>query len=201
MTTPTATTRTTDLPIDADILARWSPRAFDASALDKTTLHTLFEAARWAPSAYNAQPWRFVYALRDTPEWDELLSALLPFNAAWAGQASALLFILSDTQITPPGAKAPVPSGTHSFDAGAAWGLMALQAARLGLYTHAMAGFDRTRATQILGSGEQFHIEAAVAVGRLGDPASLPETLRAREVPSPRLPLDEIAFHARLPLE
>lgn len=185
-------------PIDIDILARWSPRAFDASALDAETLAAVFEAARWAPSAYNAQPWRFVYALRDTPEWEGLLSALLPFNAAWAQNASALIFILSDTLITPPGGGAAVAATSNSFDAGAAWGLLALQATKLGLHTHAMGGFDRGLAAEVLGSGDRFRIEAAVAIGRLGDPASLPETLRAREAPSARLELEEIAFHGRL---
>jgi hypothetical protein len=198
MTTPTAATRTTHLPVDADILARWSPRAFDASALDEDTLHTLFEAARWAPSAYNAQPWRFVYALRDTPEWDELLSALLPFNAAWAGQASALFFILSDTQITPPGAKSPVPSGTHSFDAGAAWGLLALQAAKLGLHTHAMAGFDRTAPRRFWAAASSSTSRRLWPSGALAIRPACPKPCARAEVPSARLPLDEIAFRARL---
>lgn len=195
----TASPRIADYPIDPDILARWSPRAFDGSPLDESTLFSLFEAARWAPSAYNAQPWRFVYGLRGTAQWEALLDTLLPFNAGWAQQASALVYILSDTLITPPGAQEAVPSGTHSFDAGAAWGLLALQAAKLGLHTHAMAGFDRGRAAQALGTGTRFHIEAAIAIGRRGDSTGLPEPLRAREAPSPRLPLTELAFHGALP--
>ncbi|TWB28349.1 nitroreductase family protein [Nitrospirillum bahiense] len=191
--------RTADHPIDPDILARWSPRAFDGSTLDDATLATLFEAARWAPSAFNAQPWRFVYAHRGTPEWEALLSALVPRNAAWVQHASVLLFVLSDTLFLAPGQTDPVPATTNSFDAGAAWALLALQAQKLGLHTHAMAGFDRARATEVTGAGDRFRIEAAVAIGRKGDPATLPEPLRAREFPSPRRPLAETAYRGRLP--
>jgi nitroreductase len=158
----------------------------------------VIEAARWAPSAYNAQPWRFVYALRGTSFWKEFISALLPFNAAWAQRASALIFVLSDTLITPPGSAEAVPARFNSFDAGAAWSLLALQATKLGLHTHAMGGFDAARAAEVIGSGERFRIEIAVALGRLGDPDLLPDTLRAREGPSERLPLHSIAFQGRI---
>ena len=190
--------RVSDHPISPAILARWSPRAFDDSAIDEATLLSLIEAARWAPSAYNAQPWRFVYGLRGTEAFDALVSALLPFNAAWAEKAGALLYVLSDTLITPPGKTEPVPSGTHAFDAGAAWGYFALQATLHGLHTHAMAGFDPAKAAEVIGSGARYQIHAAVAVGRIGDPNALPEGLRAREVPSDRRPLAEIALHGRI---
>jgi nitroreductase len=191
--------RTADYAIDPLILERWSPRAFDRSPLDKHLLFTLFEAARWAPSAYNAQPWRFVYALRDTPQWQELLATLLPFNQAWAQHASALVYILSDTLFVPPGQTEPVPATTASFDTGAAWGVLTVQATRLGLHLHGMAGFDHARAAEVLHSGERYRIEAAVAIGRIGDAESLPEALRAREFPSPRKPVSEIAFAGTLP--
>lgn len=197
MSAPTSS-RHTDLPIDPDILSRWSPRAFDGSALDEATLLTLFEAARWAPSAYNYQPWRFAWSLRGDRGWDDYLSVLLPFNAAWAAGASALVFILADKFITLPGKDEPSPSSTASFDTGAAWGLLALQAAKLGLHTHAMAGFDHGKADALLGGAERFRVEAAVAIGRIGDAGLLPETLRAREFPSPRRPLEELAFRGRL---
>jgi nitroreductase len=185
-------------PIDADILARWSPRSFDGSAIDEDVLLTLFEAARWAPSAYNAQPWRFTYALRGDAHWDDFLSTLLPANAAWAPAASALVFILSDRLLSLPGKDEPVPSATASFDAGAAWGLLALQATKLGLHTHAMAGFDRDRAAAVVGLDARHHIEAAIAIGRIGDPTRLSEALQAREFPSQRRAIGEIVFHGRL---
>ncbi len=199
MTAPVAAHRIADHPIDPTILERWSPRAFDGSTVTQDELFTLFEAARWAPSAFNSQPWRFVYALRDTPEWELMLSALLPFNAAWAQHASALMFILSDTLFTAPGKTEPAPATTASFDTGAAWGLLALQATRLGLHVHGMAGFDRARASEVLHSSARYHIEAAVAIGRIGEADSLPEPLRAREFPSPRKPLSEIVFAGTLP--
>jgi len=199
MTAPLSAPRLADHPIDPAFLERWSPRAFDGSGLSEEALLTLLEAARWAPSAYNAQPWRFVYGLRGTPPWEALLTTLLAFNLAWAQNASALVYVLSDTLFTPPGKNEPGPATTASFDAGAAWGLLALQATKLGLHAHAMAGFDHGRAAQVLGSGGRYKIEAAIAIGRIGDPASLPEGLRAREFPSPRQPLSEIAFKGALP--
>lgn len=191
--------RIAEHPIDQVHLNRWSPRAFDGSALSEAELFSLFEAARWAPSAFNVQPWRFVYALRDTPEWDSLLSALVPMNQAWAKNASVLIFLLSDTQLTPPGGSDPVPSKTASFDAGAAWGALAHQATTLGLYAHAMAGFDAAIAAEKIGNSSRYRIETAIAVGRIGDPAGLPEPLRAREFPSPRRPISESAFVGTLP--
>ncbi len=199
MTAPLAAYRVADHPIDPTILERWSPRAFDKSVVTQSDLLTLFEAARWAPSAFNSQPWRFVYALRDKPRWDLLLATLLPFNQDWAQHSSALIYILSDTLFTPPGKTEPEPATTASFDTGAAWGTLALQATRLGLHLHAMAGFDRARAAEVLHSGARYRIEAAVAVGRIGEADSLPEALRAREFPSPRKPLSEIAFEGILP--
>ncbi len=199
MTGPSAIPRTADHPIDPIILQRWSPRAFDGSAITQADLFTLFEAARWAPSAYNSQPWRFVYALRDTPQWAGLLATLLPFNQAWAQHASALVYILSDTLFTPPGQTKPGPATTASFDTGAAWGVLALQATRLGLHLHAMAGYDRARAEEAVHSTERYHIEAALAIGRIGEADSLPDVLRTREFPSPRKPVREFAFEGTLP--
>ncbi len=192
-TNPRAATRA----VDALFLERWSPRAFDASTIPHEDLETLFDAARWAPSAFNAQPWRFLYAHRDGADWPLFLGLLLPFNAAWAAQAGALVFILSDTLIELPGKEAPQPSGTHSFDTGAAWALLALQATRLGYHSHGMAGFDHERARTELAVPDRFRIEAAVAIGRLADKSVLPEALQAREQPSGRKEPDEFAFAGR----
>jgi nitroreductase len=174
-------------------LQRWSPRAFDGSAIGDDDLDTLFDAARWAPSAYNAQPWRFLYARRDDADWQRFLDLLLPANRAWAERGSLMLFILSDTLLQPSPDVAPKPSSSHSFDAGAAWALLALQATRLGFQAHGMAGFDAGRARVELAVPDRFHIEAAVVVGRTADPSILPEPLRAREMPSVRRPVAAIA--------
>lgn len=175
-------------------LDRWSPRAFDGSLMPVEDLMILFDAARWAPSAFNAQPWRFLYAQRDHADWKRFLGLLLPFNAGWAANASVLIFILSDSLFQPPGADAPKPSLSHSFDAGAAWALMALQATRLGYHAHGMTGIDFAKTRETLHIPERFRIEAAAAVGRRGDPGTLAESLRNREAPSDRRPVAEIAF-------
>jgi nitroreductase len=183
--------RVADHPIDPKFLERWSPRAFDGTALTIDELLPLFEAARWAPSSFNAQPWRFLYAANGSAAWDQFVSLLLPFNRMWARQAGALVFILSDTLMTPPQGGSPSPSHSHSFDAGAAWALLALQAHANGLYTHGMTGVDFAAAREALNVPERFRIEAAIAIGRMGDAETLPEPLRARETPSPRRPIED----------
>lgn len=126
------TTRTSEYPVDEIFLNRWSPRAYDASAMDEADLFSILEAARWAPSAYNLQPWRFLYSLREDAHWNHYLTLLDPFNANWAQHASALIFVLSNS-VQPGNDNHPdSPSRTHSFDAGAAWAQLALQATFLG---------------------------------------------------------------------
>jgi nitroreductase len=186
--------RKADHPIDPLFLERWSPRAFADAAMSETDILTLIEAARWAPSSYNSQPWRFLYALRGTPSWDKFLGLLNPFNQSWAKNAAALLVVVSNSVMLPPGAEKAVPSYSHSFDAGAAWGYFALQAARSGWQAHGMVGFDHARAFAELDVAEGYRVEAAIAVGRVGDKSMLPEALQAREAPSGRLALSAIAM-------
>lgn len=191
------TIRQPTYPVDPLFLDRWSPRAFDGSELGEEEVLRLIEAARWAPSAYNAQPWRFLYALRGGDDWPLFLDLLLPFNRDWAERASALLFILSDTHLRDAEGVSRGVSASHSFDAGAAWMSLALQARRAGLHARAMIGFDHARAAELLEVPDDHRIEAAVAIGRIGDPASLPDRLRAREMPSDRTPLARIAIAGR----
>ena len=186
-------------PIDKVFTERWSPRAFAKDEITEDELLTLIEAARWAPSAYNSQPWRFVYARRDTPQFATLLACLGEFNQSWAKHAAALVFVVSNSVLRPPGGDKDVPSYSHSFDAGAAWAYLALQATKSGWYTHGMTGVDFDKAFADLGVHAGFRVEAAVAVGRLGDKSQLPEGLQAREVPSDRQPLANIAFEGRFP--
>lgn len=185
--------RTVTRAVDPLFLERWSPRAFDASALPQADLDTIFDAARWAPSAFNYQPWRFHYAHRDTADWDRFLGVLLPFNQSWVRNASVIVYILSDTQMAAPGSDDFKPSHSHSFDAGAAWALLALQATRLGYHTHGMTGVDFDAARRELAVPDRFRIEAAVAIGRQADKTTLPEALQAREVPSGRKPIEDFA--------
>ncbi len=190
----TANHRTAEHDIDPLFLERWSPRAFAEQALSETELLTLIEAARWAPSSYNSQPWYFLYARRDTPDWGKFLGLLNEFNQSWAKRAGAIIVIVSSETMRPPGADKDVPSYSHSFDTGAAWANFALQAARSGFQAHGMVGFDIPRAAAELNVPPGHRVEAAVAVGRVGDKSILPEGLQAREVPNTRKPLSEIAI-------
>lgn len=185
--------RTATHTVDPLFLERWSPRAYDESAIGDEDLMSLLEAARWAPSSYNVQPWRFVYARRDTADWAKFLGLLIPFNAAWAARASVLFFVASDTVMKGPDGNEG-PSHSHSFDAGSAWALLALQATRLGLQAHGMVGFDIPRAQTELNVPERFRMEAAIAVGRLGDKSLLPPQMQEREFPSDRKPVESFAF-------
>ncbi len=190
----TVGSRTSDHEIDPIYLERWSPRAFTGEPIPEGDLMRIFEAARWAPSSYNSQPWRFVYARRDTPPWEKLLGLLNEFNRSWAKDAAVVIIAGSNSLMLPPGAEKPVPSHSHSFDAGSAWGYMALEATRLNWFAHGMVGFDRDRAFAELNFPEGYRVEAAIAIGRKGAPASLPEGLRAREMPSGRNPLSASFF-------
>jgi nitroreductase len=193
----TANRRTSAYPIDPLFLERWSPRAFTGESIPEPELLGLFEAARWAPSSYNSQPWRFLYARRESQSFAQFLGLLNSFNQSWAQAAAALVILVSKTTLLPPGADREVPSHTHSLDAGAAWALLALQATRSGWAAHGMAGFDRPRTAAELGVPADYRVEAAIAIGRPGDPALLPESLRAREQPSGRLPLSHVVCEGR----
>ena len=179
--------------VDSQFIDRWSPRAFEPTPLTDAQLSTLFEAARWSPSCYNDQPWLFVYAV--TPEdRARFAEALVPANQVWAGRAPLLLYVLCRRRFRHNGQE-----NRHApFDAGAAWMALALQARRLGLHAHAMAGFSREKAGAILGvPQEDYDIMAAVAVGCRGAAELLPEEMAAREKPSDRQPLAEVAREGR----
>ena len=174
--------------VDPLFVNRWSPRAMTGEPLDEEEYLPLFEAARWAPSAFNNQHWRFLYAERDDDEWDTFVDLLNEANRAWATDAAVLVVIVSKTTFDHNGEPAPV----HSFDTGAAWENLALEGARRDLAVHAMAGFDYERAAEELSVPEEFEVEAMVAIGERAPPETLPEELRERERPSGRKPLDEI---------
>lgn len=189
MSTPSQPARAPAHPIDAMFHERWSSRAFTEEAIPIEELMTLLEAARWAPSSMNSQPWRFVYGLRGTPAFERLLSVLVPGNQAWAGRAAALVALVSRTVMNVPGKEQPVPSSSHSFDAGAAWAALGLQAHLRGWVAHAMGGFDRERGTALLEVPPDHRLEVIIAIGRRGDPATLPEAQRGRERPNDRRPI------------
>lgn len=177
-------------------LERWSPRAFTDETITSEALMPLFEAARWAPSSMNSQPWRFVYVLRDSETWDAWLEALSNTNRSWAFRAAALIAFVSQDWLDFGGG--PVPSPTHSFDTGAAWMSFALQANLSGWHTHGMAGFDRDQLGNAIGIPDGFQINAVAAIGRIGNSAMLTDKLRSREIPAERAPLEELVFNGRM---
>jgi nitroreductase len=191
-----STPRVADHPIDSQFLERWSPRAFTGEEISEQTVHTFLEAARWAPSSYNSQPWRFVFARRGTPHWETLLGLLNDFNRSWAQHASVLMVLISkDDFIGPDGKEAPAVA--HTFDAGSAWSYLALQASRSGYHAHGMVGFDKQKTAVDLGIPAGYTVEIAIAIGKIGDKKMLPEGLQAREVPSPRQPVTSFAFEGK----
>jgi nitroreductase len=192
--------REAEHPIDPLFLERWSPRAFDGSDISDEDLLTIFEAARWAPSAFNSQPWRVLYAKRGDGDWERFLNLLIPWNRAWAQSASVLLYILSDSlPFTDKATGQPSPSHTHSYDAGAAWVSLALQATRMGYHAHGMSGIQHELARTELAIPDRYRLEAACVIGRIGDPAQLDDKLRARETPSGRKPLADFVFRGNFP--
>ncbi len=186
-------TRQSEYPVDPLFLDRWSPRAFNGANMPKEHLLTILDAAHWAPSASNLQPWRFVYAHKGSAQWDTFSELLMEGNRVWAKNASVLLFIISRSySISRDGEKKP--AATHSFDAGAAWFSLAMQAHLLGYHAHGMAGIFTDKIVETLNVPEGYVVEAAVAIGTLTDKSTLPENLAERETPSKRLPLADVAF-------
>jgi nitroreductase len=181
--------RNPEYPIEPLFLDRWSPRSMSGEPLAESELMRLFEAARWAPSTYNEQEWRFLYAHRDTPHWPVFFGLLMEANQVWCARAAVLIVALSHQVFTRDGRPNPV----HTFDTGAAFENLALQGTVMGLVVHGMAGFDRGKARTALQVPDDYDVEAMIAVGHPGDPSELPPPLQAREMPSGRKTVREIA--------
>ncbi len=182
--------RKPDHDIEPILFHRWSPRAMSGEQISEQELMTLFEAARWAPSSYNAQPWRFLYARRGTANWDRFFDLMVEFNQSWTKHAAVLVVVVSRKTFESNDQAAP----THSFDAGAAWQNLALQGSTMGLVVHGMQGFDYEKARAVLNIPEHFQVDAMIAVGKPGKREDLPEDLQEREQPSDRKPVAEIAI-------
>ncbi len=176
--------------INSHILNRWSPRSFTGDKLTHEELMSLFEAARWAPSSYNHQPWRFIYAKKDSNDWSRMFNLIDEFNQVWAKNADVLVLIISLKNFEYNGKL----SRTYHFDTGAAWAYLALEATIKGLSTHAMEGFDYNKARTDLDIPADYDIFAINAIGKQGPRESLPSDLRDEEFPSGRKPLHEIVM-------
>ena len=170
---------------------RWSPRSMTGEPISDGDFLALFEAARWAPSSFNAQPWRFIVARRqDSATFAKFVDLLAPANQEWAKDAAVLVVVVSRKTFE----RNNKPSITHAFDAGAAWENLALEATRRGLVTHGMEGFDYGRAKTELGIPDDFEVNAMIAIGKRGPKEKLSERTRAMEQPNDRKPLKEILF-------
>ena len=186
--------RKTEYEIEDIFLERYSPRAMSGEAISKEELMTLFEAARWAPSSGNGQPWRFIYAMRDTKTFEKFLSFLVEGNRVWCTKASALIVTISQ-RVRDNGKE----SLTHSFSTGAAWENLALQASKMNLVSHGMEGIHHDLIREKLAIPENYSIEMMIAIGKHGKIEDLPEPLQQRETPSNRKPLNEIVFEDNFP--
>ena len=183
-------TRKTDYPIDPIFLNRWSPRAMTGEPLDDEQLMPLFEAARWAPSSYNAQQRRFLYAKRNTPNWNVFFNLLTEANKVWTRNAAVLIVVISRKNFE----YNEKPSRTNIFDTGASWENLALEGSLRGLVVHGMQGFDYEKARSELIIPDNYEVCAMVAVGKRGRKEDLPENLQKMEKPSGRRPLKEIVM-------
>jgi nitroreductase len=173
-------------PIEFLYPERWSPRAMNAAPLTQEELLRLFEAARWAPSAANYQEWYFLYAHRDTPNFELFFSLLNEGNREWCHQAAILIVVLSRKM-----SEEGKPYPTHTLSAGMALQNLLLQATFMDLVSHPMAGYDSVRARQELHIPENFEIQAMLAIGHHGEINNLPEHQQKKEIPSQRKPVEE----------
>lgn len=178
-------------PIHEIISHRWSPRAFEDRAVELDKVRSLFEAARWAASSYNAQPWFFIVAAKDDPEnYKRVLDCFVEFNQGWAMNAPVLAISVARTTFEDG------RTNRHALhDVGQAAASLAIEATALGLQVHQMAGIIPEKARQVFGIPEGYEAVAGIALGYPGDPASLPGQLKDRELaPRSRKPLDSFVF-------
>ena len=182
--------RKAEYAIEPLLIDRWSPRAMSGEEISREELMRLFEAARWAPSSFNTQQWRALYALRGAAHWQTFYDLLVDANKAWAKNAAALVVFISRKTFD----HNDEPSVTHSYDCGAAWENFALQGFHQGLVVHGMQGFDYDLARKELKIPDEFQIEAMAAVGKPGPKEVLPEKLQARESPNDRRKVSESVF-------
>lgn len=182
--------RKPDYHVDCMFVDRWSPRSFVNSELDSKILNSLFEAARWAPSCYNEQPWVFVFSTNEQ-EREKLLDTLLPGNRTWNKNVPVIAYILARKKFSKNG-----KLNFHAmFDTGAAWMSIAVQARKLGLYTHAMAGFDKDKVYQLFNlEPEEIEVIAALAIGYRDEPENLDAKLQKMEYPNQRNSIEKFSF-------
>ena len=183
-------TRKPEYPINDIFLNRWSPRAMSGEPLKDEELMPLFEAARWAPSSYNAQQRRFLYAKRDTLIWNMFFDLLAEGNKIWAKKAAVLVVVIARKNFE----SSERPSPTTVYDTGAAWENLALEGSLRGLVVHGMQGFDYEKARKELMIPDNYEVCAMIAIGKKGKTEDLPPNLQKIEKPNDRRPLKEIVI-------
>lgn len=182
----------TEVPVHELVRERWSPRAFSEKGVPPEVLRSLFEAARWAPSSSNLQPWAYIVGTKDDKEnFEKVLSTLVAFNQGWAKHAPVLAISVAQVKNAKDGA----PNRWAFHDVGSASAQLTTEANTRGLYVHQMAGLDPEKARKVFQIPEGWEAVAAIAIGYPGDPATLPESLRERELaPRTRKPLSEFVM-------
>ena len=183
---------TADHPVHDFILSRWSPRAFSDKPVPPVVLRSLFEAARWAASSYNDQPWSYLVATKDDEQnFSKMVSVLMDMNAAWAKQAPVLAISVVRKHFKHNG----TPNRVALHDLGAANAQLTMEATSRGLVVHQMAGFHQDKARELFAIPEGWEPVSTMAIGYPGDPESLPEQLRKPELaPRTRKPLSEFVM-------
>ena len=185
----------TEFPVNQLIRDRWSPRAFSEKEIAPADLRSLFEAARWAPSSSNEQPWAFIVATRhDHENFKKTLQPLVEFNVNWAKRAYVLGFAISELAF----AKNNAPNRNAQYDTGAAMSQLSTEATSRGIMVHQMAGFDPDTAREVFEIPAGWEAIAAFAIGYPGDPTSLPQPYRDREIaPRLRKPIREFVMSGK----
>lgn len=174
------------------VLGRWSPRSFADRDVSAADLARVFEAARWAASAYNEQPWRFLVGTRNSAAHNKIFSTLIGFNQGWAGAAPVLILGVTSTKFAHNG----TPNSYALYDLGAAASALTLQAAALGLSTHSMAGYDQAAARKAFEIPEEYALGAVIALGYQGEPSALghEQMIAMETAPRSRKPLGEFVW-------
>lgn len=178
-------------------LDRWSPRSFLSDPLSEEEIEAIFEAARWSPSCFNEQPWRFVFA-RTVDDLKSFQSVLVDANRVWAATAPLLMIAFSRRTFR----RNEKANRWSQFDTGAAWMALALQANQMGLHCHAMGGFDKDKAYEVANvDPEKYEAICMIVIGKKGEAEALPDDLKAREEPSDREPITGLVFEGRMPIQ
>lgn len=180
-------------PIHSLIQNRWSPRSMSGEEMTDEELMPLFEAARWAPSSFNNQPWRFIYAKRNTPEWQTIYNLMIEFNQKWTKNAAVIAVAISRNTFEHNNK----PARTHSYDTGAAWISLALEGTYRGYVVHGMEGFDYEKARRDLQVPDDYTVEAMFAIGKPAPKENLPAEIQQKEFPSDRKPLQDIIMKGK----